>query len=104
MVYNTEYTECQALSPLVRIGSPRPSLANKCCPSSPPPLWFQVGEHTSLREMVQGGANSDEGTDTLYSRQCCGSDPDPHHFGNPDPDPHPHQIKIRIRIRIKVIS
>jgi hypothetical protein len=35
----TEYTECQAFSLVVRIGSPRPLTRKRvCCPF---PLWFQ---------------------------------------------------------------
>jgi hypothetical protein len=39
----TEYTECQAFSPVVRISSPRPHhpKACKCCPL---PHWFRRGE------------------------------------------------------------
>jgi hypothetical protein len=40
----TEYTECQAFCPVVRIGSPTPSPA-----SAAPPLWIQVRRHTRLR-------------------------------------------------------
>jgi hypothetical protein len=55
-VYSTEF---QAFSPVVRIGSPPPH------PSvAPHPLVPGVGAR--LRERGRGGANSDEGTDTLH--------------------------------------
>jgi hypothetical protein len=60
VLYPKVYTECQAFSPVVRIGSP-PSLASERYP--PPPL-IPWGKH-SLGEEGLGGANSDEGTDTL---------------------------------------
>jgi hypothetical protein len=41
---------------------PAPSPASKCCPS---PFWFQGGGTHSLAGEGAGGANSDEGTDTL---------------------------------------
>ncbi len=40
---------------------PHPSPAGEC----PPPLWFQVGVHTILRESGRGGPNSNEGIDTM---------------------------------------
>ncbi len=54
-------TECQAFSLVVRIGSPRPltRTASECCPL-PPPLVPGGGAHS-----LAGGANVDEGTDTL---------------------------------------
>ncbi len=51
MVESTEYTECQAFSPTVRIGYPVSSPASECCP--PPPLWFRGG-HTRLLESGRG--------------------------------------------------
>jgi hypothetical protein len=43
----TEYTECQAFFPVVRMGSPyTPSSTGECCSS---PLWVQGGRHARLR-------------------------------------------------------
>jgi hypothetical protein len=55
MTNSTEYTECQASCPVVRIGSHAPP----CNPQAnvAPPLWVQRGG--------RGGPNSDEGTDPL---------------------------------------
>jgi hypothetical protein len=62
-LYVTEYTECQAFSPVVRIGS-HPRLLNR--KRVLPPPWFGGGGHTRLRESGRRvGANSGEGTDTL---------------------------------------
>ncbi len=94
------YTECQAFSPVVRIGSYRPLPPQASVASSPPLVPRRAG-HTPLRERGRGeprgeeatlacgrgggrsqggrrqhllagegagGANSDEGTDTLVSR------------------------------------
>ena len=62
-ITSIERTECQAFSPVVRIGSPAPSTASECCS---PFGSGGGGGHTRLRERGWGGvANSDEGTDTL---------------------------------------
>jgi hypothetical protein len=61
MEYNLKIldaTEYQALRPVVRIGSPTPSLASKYCP---PPL----GPRKETHSLAGGGGISDEGTDTL---------------------------------------
>jgi hypothetical protein len=58
----TEFTECQAFSTVVRIGSARPPPRQRML--APPPIWFQGGTHSLAGEEV-GGANSDEGMDTL---------------------------------------
>jgi hypothetical protein len=59
--YTTEYTECQAFSPVVRIGFPRPLTGKRVLP--PPPLvpWGGGGTH-SLGGEGAGGANSDKNT------------------------------------------
>jgi hypothetical protein len=48
----TEYTECQAFSPVVRIGSPAPT-SKRVLPS--PPFGSGGGGHTRLRERGRGG-------------------------------------------------
>jgi hypothetical protein len=53
MEHPTEYTECQAFFPVVRIGSPHPLTPKG------------GGRHTRLRERRVGRPNSDEETDTL---------------------------------------
>jgi hypothetical protein len=58
---STKYTECQSFSPVVRIGSPAPSPASECCP----PTFGSKGGAHSLGGEGAGGANSDEGSDTL---------------------------------------
>ncbi len=58
MVKATQYTECLAFCPVVRIGSPRPP--NRKCVVPPPPL---VGGKHSLAGEGAGGANS-----VLYCR------------------------------------
>jgi hypothetical protein len=52
----TELTECQALNPVVRIGSPSP--ASECCSPLGP-----KGRHTHYGEMEREEPNSDDGTD-----------------------------------------
>jgi hypothetical protein len=56
----TEYTECQAFCPGVRIGSPYPPHPQE---SVDPPPFGQGGD--TLACGGGGGFNSDEGTDTL---------------------------------------
>jgi hypothetical protein len=57
---STEYTECQAFCPVVRMGSH--PLTRKLVLS---PLWIDLrGKHSLAGEGV-GGPNSDERTDTL---------------------------------------
>jgi hypothetical protein len=59
----TEYTECQAFSPVVRISSAPPPNPQA---SAAPPLWFQRAGGDTLAEGERAGeANADEGTDTL---------------------------------------
>ncbi len=58
------YAECQDFYPVVRIGSPRPLTRKRVLR----PLWFRVGGHSL------GGANSDEGTDTLVLYKAEGSE------------------------------
>jgi hypothetical protein len=58
-VQTTEYTECQAFSPVVRNRPPPP--ASECCP----PHHLVPGGTHSLAGEGAGGANSDEGTGTL---------------------------------------
>jgi hypothetical protein len=53
-------TECQAFSPVVRIGSSRPLSRKRVLPR----LWFQEGWGSRLQEGA-GGANLDKGTVTL---------------------------------------
>jgi hypothetical protein len=55
----TEYTECQALYPVVRIGSSQ-SPHPQASVAPPPPLG-----KTYLLEGGGGTPNSDEGTDTV---------------------------------------
>ncbi len=55
----TEYTECHAFSPVVRIGSPHPLTLKRVLPPLVP-----RGD-TLARGRDAGGANSYEGTDTL---------------------------------------
>ncbi len=60
----TEYTEYQAFSPVVRISSAPPP--NPQASAASPPLWFQGSWGDTLTEGEgTGGANADEGTDTL---------------------------------------
>jgi hypothetical protein len=54
-------SECQAFSPVVRIGSPYPFSPQRGLPSP----WFQGGGAHSLGGEGAGVADSDEGTDTL---------------------------------------
>jgi hypothetical protein len=60
---NKEKTECSVLSPCSRPNwDPPPPHPQAMCPS----LWSRRG-HTRLREGVDGGPSSDEGTDTVIS-------------------------------------
>jgi hypothetical protein len=72
------HIECQAFSPVVRIGSPRPSPASECCPpplvprggahlqaSVAPSFGSKGGEAHLLAGEGAGGVNSDEGTEAL---------------------------------------
>ncbi len=59
-----EYTECQALYPVVRIGSPTPHLQE----SVAPPVWVQGRRHTNFRMRGGGGTNSDDEHTHWYSR------------------------------------
>jgi hypothetical protein len=59
-------TSCKCQSPAV-FSQPRPLTRKQCCP--PPPLWFQGGRGAhSLAGEGAGGANSDEGTDSLHCK------------------------------------
>jgi hypothetical protein len=63
MVCTTDYTECHAFSPVVRIGSPQP-LTRKRLLLLPP--FDSKGEaHSLAGEGLGEGPNSDEGTDAL---------------------------------------
>ncbi len=69
----TEYTdsiECQAFSSVVIMGSPRPLTHKQMLP---PPLWFQGGRHTRLRERGWGEPIRTKGRTICYISQCCGS-------------------------------
>ncbi len=59
-IHSTEYTECQAFCPVVRIESPPPPPQARMFP--PLGTW---GEPHSLAGYGVGGLNSEEGTDTL---------------------------------------
>ncbi len=48
-VSTREYTECQAFCPVVRIGSPHPSLASECYS---PPFRSRGGTHSFAGEKV----------------------------------------------------
>jgi hypothetical protein len=61
MLFAGEVSECQAFSPVVRIGSPRPLAHRRLLPS---PLWSRGGTHSIAGEGA-GGSQFDEGTDTL---------------------------------------
>ncbi len=65
LVKSTEQTDCQAFSPVVRIGTPSPSHASECAP--PPPL-VQGGAFACVREV--GGPDSDEETATVVLQVC----------------------------------
>ncbi len=60
MVHTTEYTECHAFPSVVRIDTPRPLNRWRVFP----PLLVLGGTHLLGGEEA-GGANLDEGTDTL---------------------------------------
>ncbi len=61
VILRPQNKKCQAFSPFVGIGSPRPLTQQRVLP---PPFGFKLGTH-SLAGEGAGGANSDEGTDTL---------------------------------------
>jgi hypothetical protein len=60
----TEHTECQAFSPVVRIGSSPPHQQA----SVPPPLGSRGGGHTRLRERGWGEPIRTKGQTLWYSR------------------------------------
>jgi hypothetical protein len=64
----TEYTECQAFYPVVRIGSPRPLTRKRVLPH--PLTWFvpAAGGHTRLRERGRREPIRTKGQILWYSR------------------------------------
>ncbi len=65
MAQTTEYTECQAFFPVVRIGSPHPP------GSVAPPPFGSNGGGTFACEGENGGPNYEAGTGTLVLYEDC---------------------------------
>jgi hypothetical protein len=63
----TAYTECQAFSPVVRIGPPLPLHPQASVAPPPPPNLLLGGRHTCLREMGWGEPIQTKGRTLWYS-------------------------------------